>query len=107
MKVARTMLTRMNLDVDQAWNGLECLQKCAVTPYDLIFLDVQMPVCDGFEAIARLRSEPGPNQDAKVVALTANAMESDKDKYAGRRRIVFVLGCETLAYVSSAQCSCR
>lgn len=47
------MLTSLGLRVDLAWNGLECIEQCAKTKYDMVFLDCQMPVCDGFEAIRR------------------------------------------------------
>ena len=39
-----------------------------------------MPVCDGLQATARLRAEPGPNQGTTIVALTANAMDDDRER---------------------------
>lgn len=51
----------------------------AARPYALILMDMQMPEMDGLEATRQIRAQAGPNQNAYIIALTANAMQSDKD----------------------------
>jgi two-component system, sensor histidine kinase len=77
-KLALALLARMGYAVDLAENGLLAVQAAARQPYDLILMDMQMPEMDGLEAARRIRSDAGPNQSTRIIALTANAMESDK-----------------------------
>jgi CheY-like chemotaxis protein len=64
--------------VDEAEDGREALEMLAATEYDLIFMDCQMPVVDGYQATRKLRQRPGPNQATPVIALTANALKEDR-----------------------------
>ncbi len=64
--------------VDEAEDGQEALEMLATIPYDMIFMDCQMPVVDGYQATRKLRQRPGPNQGTPVVALTANALKEDR-----------------------------
>jgi signal transduction histidine kinase/CheY-like chemotaxis protein/HPt (histidine-containing phosphotransfer) domain-containing protein len=80
-KLAMAMLARLGLTVDIANNGQEALAMAAEQAYDIVLMDCQMPVMDGFAATAALRA--GPTQGGKrlpIVALTANAMEGDRNK---------------------------
>ena len=68
-----------HLDLETANDGAEALEKAAAQDYDLILMDCQMPLVDGYEATQRLRAS-ARNQTVPVVALTANAMQGDREK---------------------------
>jgi CheY-like chemotaxis protein len=78
-KVAITMLGKINYIPDIAENGLQVLEKLASTRYDLIFMDCQMPEMDGFEATRRIRAMSGPEASTRIVAITANALQGDRE----------------------------
>lgn len=71
------ILTKKGAQVSLATNGEEGFQKAIGSGYDIIFMDIQMPVMDGYTATRRLH-EAGYKEP--VIALTANAMEDDRDK---------------------------
>ena len=62
-------------------NGQEALAQARQQAYDVILMDIQMPVMTGIEAIERIRQETGPNQHTPIIALTANAMAEDRLRY--------------------------
>ena len=78
-KLAIALLGRLGYTVDLAVNGTAAVAAAAAQPYDLILMDMQMPEMDGLEATRQIRVQPGPNQSIYIIALTANAMQSDKD----------------------------
>ncbi len=55
-------------DVDEATNGEEAYTMCMVTPYDLVFMDITMPVLDGIEALHKIKDE---KSDLKIIMLSA------------------------------------
>jgi CheY-like chemotaxis protein len=59
-------------------DGQEALEALAQAPFDLVLMDMQMPVMDGLEATRRLRASGGVNANIPVIALTANVMEDQK-----------------------------
>jgi len=79
-QVIKLFLAPQGCDIAEATNGKEALDKIAQGEFDVVLLDVHMPVMDGKEAIQRLRANP---RWAKlpVIALTADAMSGDREKY--------------------------
>lgn len=80
--VARGMLEKFGLSIDLAGNGKEALHALEIIPYDLVFMDCQMPVLDGYEASRRIRDPQSRvlDQGITIVAMTANAMQGDREK---------------------------
>jgi len=78
--VAAQMLKGMNLTVDLAENGEKALAALASEIYDLVFMDCQMPVLDGYEATRRYRSLEQGKKRLPIIAMTANAMAGDREK---------------------------
>jgi PAS domain S-box-containing protein len=79
-KVARLMLERFGCDVTVANNGREALERISANTYDLVFMDCQMPELDGYEATRRIRALPDPRAQVPIVAMTAHAMQGDREK---------------------------
>lgn len=80
-KVAAKILQKMDCEVDVARNGEEALQRLSRARYDIVFMDCQMPVMDGFETTKRIRAGEAEGQERiPVVALTANAMFGDRER---------------------------
>jgi len=79
-KIATALLEKMGHRVDVAANGEEAVEAVRSLPYDLVFMDVQMPVMDGYQATGAIRSLPDPMGKVTIVAMTANAMIGDKEK---------------------------
>ncbi len=82
-KLIKRTLEDIGLDVSIASNGLEAFQKRKDYGYDLIFMDIQMPILDGIEATKEiLEYEEDFNQThTPIIALTANALKGDREKF--------------------------
>jgi CheY-like chemotaxis protein len=78
--VAQGTLEACGYRVDLADNGALALEMLERQYYDLILMDCQMPVLDGYQTTRRLRQLGGPVSDVPVVAMTANAMPGEKEK---------------------------
>ena len=78
-KVALHMLTRLGYRADVAANGLEVLDAVRRQPYDIILMDMHMPEMDGLGAARSLRAGPPNGRRPWIVALTANAMQGDRE----------------------------
>jgi signal transduction histidine kinase/CheY-like chemotaxis protein len=76
-KLALALLSRLGYTVDLAENGQEAVVASGKKSYALILMDMQMPQMDGLEATRQIRSGGGVNAHTPIVALTANAMQSD------------------------------
>ena len=80
-KLLQKLLEKRGHQVVLAQNGQEVLQQLSRQPFDLILLDVQMPVLDGLTTAQRIRAdEAGTNTHIRIIALTAHAMQQDKDR---------------------------
>lgn len=80
-KVALRILERMGYQADLAVNGLEVLEIMQDKLYDVILMDVQMPEMDGVEATQQIREIWPVDQQPAIVAMTANALIGDREKY--------------------------
>ncbi|HEY7305233.1 MAG TPA: response regulator [Bryobacteraceae bacterium] len=78
-ELIRTMLEHCGYSVVEAGNGAEAVLLAREKRPDLVFLDLQMPVKDGFEVTKELRSDP-QFQFLPIIALTASAMQGDKER---------------------------
>jgi CheY-like chemotaxis protein len=76
-KVLEYMLQNLGLQADLAANGIEVVEMHNANSYDLIFMDVQMPMMDGIQACRTLRAQ-SENQPY-IVAMTANHTNKDRD----------------------------
>jgi len=81
--LAVTILEDAGYRVECAANGLEALAAARQAGFDLILMDVQMPQMDGLEATRSIRALSGAAADVRIVALTANAMRTDRDDCLG------------------------
>jgi two-component system, sensor histidine kinase len=72
-------LRPLEADVTIVGDGQQALDALAVAAFDLVLMDMQMPVVDGLEATRRLRASSGPNASIPVLALTANVMDDQKN----------------------------
>jgi CheY-like chemotaxis protein len=79
--LANALLTRMGGIGDLAVNGQEAVEAAQNKIYDIIFMDIQMPVMNGLVATQSIRNNPGLNRHTPVIALTANAMQPEKEKF--------------------------
>jgi CheY-like chemotaxis protein len=79
-KVATSLVGKMGHEVVLAEDGNEVLAKWRAGKFDLIFMDLQMPHMDGFEATQRIRQEEAPGEHIPIVAMTAHAMSGDRER---------------------------
>ena len=78
-QVAMELLQEAGFQVDLAEDGKQALEKAQSAPYDLVLMDMQMPVMDGEEATRQIRALDGMG-DLPIVAMTANAMAGDRER---------------------------
>jgi CheY-like chemotaxis protein len=78
-KLMLSILARMGYRADVAANGLEVLAAVQRQPYDVVLMDVQMPEMDGMEAARCIQETCDAEERPRIVALTANATQEDRD----------------------------
>lgn len=80
-QVARSLLEAQGMIGSEAENGAEALEKLAAEPFDIVLLDIHMPVMDGVRTIQKIRRLDSDLAHIPVIALTADAMTGDREKY--------------------------
>jgi CheY-like chemotaxis protein len=78
--VVMRLLEKLNCVVDLAVNGQEAVDMASTGDYDMIFMDCQMPVMDGYQATGELRALESERARIPIVAMTAHAMAGDRER---------------------------
>ena len=78
-KLALRLLQQMGYRADLASNGIEAVESVRRQTYDVVLMDVQMPEMDGLEASRQINARWRPQERPRIIAMTANAMQGDRD----------------------------
>ena len=100
-RVGKLILQKAGFEIDLVGDGSEAVEAHTVEPYDLILMDCQMPIMDGFEAsrlIRKLNGQPQP----MIIAVTANALVGERERCLIRGH-----GRLSIKAVSSGPTNCR
>ncbi len=79
-KVIQAMLKAREMTCDMVINGEDAVQAVLKKDYDIVLMDCQMPVLDGYEATEKIRFAEGNDKHTMIIAMTANAMTGDREK---------------------------
>jgi signal transduction histidine kinase/DNA-binding response OmpR family regulator len=78
-KLALRLLQQMGYRADLASNGIEAIESVKRQIYDVVLMDVQMPEMDGLEASRKITAQWKPHERPRIIAMTANAMQGDRE----------------------------
>ena len=81
LMVAKSILLRYGVEAVCASSGMEALDYCMREDFDVVFMDYMMPKMDGIETARKIRSIPGVEKSPKMVAFTANAVSTAKERF--------------------------
>jgi CheY-like chemotaxis protein len=79
-KVAMALLSKLGVRANVACNGFEALEMLRTLPYDLVLMDCQMPVMNGYEATAAIRKMEGSLREIPIIAMTADAVNGSQER---------------------------
>lgn len=79
-RVAQKMLTKVGIDADIVFDGEAAIEAASNRQYDLIMMDIEMPVVDGIEATRVIQAGNGPNKKTPILALTASVLDDDRKR---------------------------
>ena len=79
-EIARAILEETGIELEIAENGLEAVAAVQERDFDLVLMDIQMPVMDGFEATREIRKLPSVKNTIPIIAMTAHALKGDEEK---------------------------
>lgn len=79
----QTLLQKHGMDVTCVENGEEAVAMLTATTFDVVLMDIQMPIMDGVAATRAIRNAHGKYADIPVIALTAHAMSGDRERFMG------------------------
>jgi two-component system cell cycle response regulator DivK len=78
-QIIRDLLSALDYELAEAENGVEALAAVAKRKPDLILMDIQMPIMDGYEATRRIKADPA-NKGIPIIAVTSYALSGDEQK---------------------------
>ncbi len=78
--VAVRLLDKLGVRADVARNGREAIEMMRILPYDIVFMDCQMPEMNGYEAVSEIRRRENPYRRIPVIAMTAEATAGSRER---------------------------
>ena len=106
-KVALGLLERLGYGADVVGDGRQALKRLDHAPYDVILMDVQMPEMDGLEASRTICARWAASERPRIIAMTAEAMQGDRDKCLAAGMDDYIVKPVTLDRLAAALAKCR